>query len=208
MISCVIGGKCGRLSSLGLLQLLLTALHEVPFCNAQQGVIIINTMVYGFSYVHIRTVGVSLKLQGVTIPNNSLVDFDDLLYTINDDQNPTNANGHDQTLVCETDLVDCCDAPRTVRGNWYLPNGAVVTNTGNPTFQSNRGPNEERNGQQFYGSVRIFRRYAPPQRGRFRCELPSAADPNVNQTLCANIGEFLFRLLMLIILYPMHNIQQ
>ena len=119
------------------------------------------------------------------------MDFGDLLYTVHDNQNPTNANGlHDQTLVCVTDLEDCCDTPRTVRGNWYLPNGDVVTNTGGRAFHSNRGPNEERIGQQFYGSVRIFRRYTPPQRGRFRCELPSAADPNVTQTLYANIGEF------------------
>ena len=119
------------------------------------------------------------------------MDYDDTLYTTNDGQNPTNANGHDQTLVCETDLEDCCDAPHTVRGNWYLPNGDVVTNTGAPVFRNNRGPNEERNGQQFYGSVRIFRRYSALQRGRFRCELPSDADPNVTQILYANIGEFL-----------------
>ena len=97
----------------------------------------------------------------MTIPNNSLVDIDDTLYTINDGQNPTNGNGHDQTLVCVTDLVDCCDAPHTVRGNWYLPNGDVASNTRDREFHSNRGPNEERNGQQFYGSVRIFRRYTP-----------------------------------------------
>ena len=134
-----------------------------------------------------HTVGVSLKLKGVTIPSDSLVDTDDILYTTNNGQNPTNANGHDQTLVCETDLVDCCDAPHTVRGNWYLPNGNVVGNTGFLVFHSNRGPSE----QQFNGSVRIFRRYTTPQRGRFRCELPSAADPSVNQILYANIGEFL-----------------
>ena len=115
------------------------------------------------------------------------MDLDDILYTTNDNQNPTNANGHDQTLVCETDLEDCCDAPRTVRGNWYLPDGNVVGSTGIQIFYSNRGPNE----QGFNGSVRIFRRYTPPERGRFRCELPSAADPNVNQILYANIGKFL-----------------
>ena len=115
------------------------------------------------------------------------MDWDDILYTINDAQNPTNANGHDQTLVCVTDLVDCCESP--MRGNWYLPNGVVVTNTGSPAFRSNRGPNEGRNGQQFYGSVRIFRRYSALQRGRFRSELPSASDPNVNLILYANIGK-------------------
>ena len=46
MISCVVGGKCGRLFSLGLLQLLLAALHEVPFSNGQQGMLMINNMVW------------------------------------------------------------------------------------------------------------------------------------------------------------------
>ena len=149
------------------------------------------------SFIHaLHTVGVSLKLGGVTIPNNSLVEFEDTLYTVAPDPccpEPTNANGlHDQTLVCVTDLVDCCDAPHTVRGDWYDPDGNRLTSTGGSTFRSNRGPNEVVSGHQFYGSVRIFRRFSPPreQRGRFRCELPSAVNSNVNQTLYAYIGEF------------------
>ena len=146
-----------------------------------------------------NTVGVSLKLLGETIPSDSLVDIDDILYTVpspccNDD--PTNANGlHDQTLVCITDLVDCCDAPRTVHGDWYFPNGRRIRfdteNDIGVVFQANRGPNEVINGRQFYGSVRLYRRYSPTQRGRFYCDLPSAADPNVTQTLYANIGEII-----------------
>ena len=144
------------------------------------------------SFIHaLHTVGVSLKLGGVTIPNNSLVDFDDTLYTSRDsccNREPINANGlHDQTLVCVTDLVDCCESP-TVQGNWYLPDGSIVANDGDRQFDSNRGQNEEISGRQFYGSVRIFKRYTPPQRGHFRCELPSAAD---HQILYANIGKFL-----------------
>ena len=141
--------------------------------------------------------GISLKLHGVTIPNNSLVDLDEIQYTSPDsccNQDPTNANGlHDQTLVCVTDLVDCCDAPRTVHGDWYYPDGSRVKFNieSHTTFRANRGPNEVINGRQFYGSVCLYRRYGrPPGRGRFRCELPSAADPSVNQILHANIGEF------------------
>ena len=95
-----------------------------------------------------------------------------------------------------TDLEDCCDAPYTVRGNWYHPDGRTVLsdNTGGQkpaAFLINRGPNEVINGRQFYGSVRLFRRWgSPPERGRFCCELPSAADPNVNQTLYVSIGEY------------------
>ena len=111
-------------------------------------------------------------------------------------EGPTNANGlHDQALVCITDLVDCCDAPHTERGEWYYPNGAVVSfnaisETGGSKFLSNRGPNELISGRQFYGSVRLFRQWSrPPGRGRFHCEIPSAADPNITQILYANIGE-------------------
>ena len=122
------------------------------------------------------------------------MDLDDILYRTPDDPEPTNGNGlHDQTLVCVTDLVDCCDAPHTVRGDWYYPNGSVVLLDAlghTVTFLSNRGPNEVINGRQFYGSIRLFRRWSkPPGRGRFRCELFSAADPNITQTLFANIGE-------------------
>ena len=131
------------------------------------------------------------------------MDIDDILYRAPIDgyrEDPTNANPelHDQALLCVTDLEDCCDAPHTVRGDWYYPNGSVVLfdvivpmgEGSRTTFWRNRGPNEVVNGQQRYGSVRLFRRYSrPPGRGRFRCELPNAADPNVNKTLYANIGE-------------------
>jgi hypothetical protein len=127
------------------------------------------------------------------------VDLDDILYRARIDgfrENPSNANAtlHDGALLCVTDLEDCCDVPRTVRGDWYYPDGNIVafdTQCGQgTTFRRNRGPNEVINGRQFYGSVRLFRRYSnPPERGRFRCELPSAADPNVNQILYVNIGK-------------------
>ena len=111
---------------------------------------------------------------------------------------PTNARTHlhDGVLLCVTDLVDCCGTPRTVHGDWYYPDGSTVPNDntvtplGPPEFLINRGPNEVINARQFYCSVRLFRRWSsPPERGRFRCELPSAADPNATQILYANIGE-------------------
>ena len=155
----------------------------------------VDKLLLGFMYCN--TVGVSLKLRGVTIPNNSLVDVDDILYRAGIDgfrEDPSNANGlHDETLVCVTDLEDCCESPRTVRGDWYYPDGNMVSYVPHRwivTFQRNRGPNEVINGRQFYGSVRLFRQWSnPPERGRFHCELPNAADPRVDQTLYANIGE-------------------
>ena len=139
----------------------------------------------------LHTVGVSLKVQGVTIPNISLVDVRDILYrTARGSLGvvPSNANPelHDESLLCITDLVDCCGQSRTQRGDWYYPNGTVVqydTDGANTAFRRNRGPNEILNGRQFYGSIRLFRRWRPSERGRFYCELPSAASPTVNQTL-------------------------
>ena len=91
--------------------------------------------------------------------------------------------------MCVTDLEDCCESPRTMRGNWYYPDGrTVVFNTGGGTFQSNRGANEVIGNQQFYGSVRLWRRYTPPERGLFHCELPDAN--GINQNLYVNICEF------------------
>ena len=120
------------------------------------------------------------------------MDIGDILYRTPGDPNPTNANGlHDQALLCVTDLEDCCDAPRTRRGDWYYPDGNIVPLDvhGGATFRANRGPNEIINGRQFNGSVRLFHQWNNPrQKGRFHCELPSAADPNITQTLYANIG--------------------
>ena len=134
-------------------------------------------------------VGVSLQLQGQTIPNNSLVNLADLLYRTTAPQlreDPTNSNGL-QTLMCVTDFVDCCETP--ARGYWYYPNGSRIEFTeGNyATFQSNRGQYEIIDGQKFYGSVRIWHRYTPLERGLFRCALPDAN--HVNHSLYVNICE-------------------
>ena len=138
------------------------------------------------------------------------MDRDDLLYTApfsccNEDPSNANPDLHDRALLCVTDLVDCCESPRTVRGDWYYPDGRVVpSDAGGITFRRNRGPNEVIAGRQFHGSVRLFRKFSrPPGKGHFRCELPSAADPSVNQTLYANIGNFttLCVCIMLMILF-------
>ena len=127
------------------------------------------------------------------------MDLEDILYWAPGssccNELPSNARPeiHDGALLCVTDLEDCCDAPHTVHGDWYYPNGSIVPTggIGGPhSFLTNKGPNEVINDRQFYGSVRLFRRWSnPPERGRFCCEIPSAADPNVTQTLYANIGE-------------------
>ena len=151
------------------------------------------------SLLHVElsnTVGVSLKFRGVIIPNNSFVDIDEIMYTAPSlccNDLPSNTNSRDEALLCVTDLVDCCDSPHTVRGDWYYPDGRRVelNPSASVMFRANRGPNQIIGQTQFYGSVRLFRRYSTPsERGRFYCKLPSAADPNTNQTLLVNIGEF------------------
>ena len=143
------------------------------------------------------------------------MDIDDVMYTEPGSgpfsDLPSNTNPRDEAVLCVTDLVDCCASPRTVRGNWYLPDGTRVgldTGSHTPAFYANRGPNEVINGQTVYGSVRLYRRYTPPQgRGRFRCELPSAADSSVNQILYVNICEYFFTQLVCTIksMYHVHD---
>ena len=138
---------------------------------------------------------------GATIPNDSFVDFDDVLNIGGGSTNiPSNRNPRDSALQCTTDLVDCCGTEsgvsRTERGNWYFPDGTVVLEPRDhdftARFQVNRGPNEVIDGQTVYGSVRLFRRYSIiPEKGRFCCELPNAANPSVIQILYVNICEFL-----------------
>ncbi len=108
------------------------------------------------------------------------------------DTHPTNADPvlHDNALLCITDLIDCCGSPRTDRGDWFYPDGREVMNNSNEEFQANRGPNEIRNGRQFYGSIRLWRLSSvPPGRGpaQFRCEIPSASSPGANHILFVNI---------------------
>ena len=90
--------------------------------------------------------------------------------------------------MCVTDLAACCESQAL--GNWYYPDGRTIGLSGgsHATFQRNRDQNEVINDQQFYGSVRLWRRYTPPERGLFRCELPDTE--NIVQTLYVNICEF------------------
>ena len=54
------------------------------------------------------TVGVSLMFRGVTIPNDSYVDLDDIMYTAPGPiaDLPSNTNPRDEALLCVTDLED------------------------------------------------------------------------------------------------------
>ena len=101
--------------------------------------------------------GVYLMFLGVTLPNDSFVDFDDVLNIGNNSNNiPSNRRPRNESLECITDLVDCCgtesgSSVRTERGDWYLPDGRRIDfeNFGRTRFLANRGPNEIVNGHIF-----------------------------------------------------------
>ena len=142
------------------------------------------------SKLYTVTVGASLELLGVNLPNDSLVDVHHVL----DVSDSVLVPGYNHpTLHCFTDLVDCCNAPRAKLGEWYFPNGTALDFDFpgvDVTFRRNRGPNGPYGpgGQRVLGVVRLFRRGLPPERGRFRCEIPTAA--GINQTVYINICEF------------------
>ena len=123
-----------------------------------------------------------MDLNGLALPNNSLVDFDDI-----PNLSIYNYGGvvDDSVLNCRTDLEECCNdalqnLPAPV-GEWYYPNGTALTFDTSPgggtTFRRNRG----------LMNVRLWRRDTPTERGRFYCEVPNAQ--NVNQTVYVNICE-------------------
>ena len=141
------------------------------------------------SHAFTHAVGVSLALLGQTILNNSLVNFDNLAYQDPNlpgfMENPINANGR-QALMCVTDLVACCETLGL--GNWYFPDGGIISDGGDRTFQKNRGENEVGNDQRLYGSVCIWHRFTPLERGLFHCEIPDSE--NFIHTLYVNVCEF------------------
>ena len=104
----------------------------------------------GLVYLHIHILcagGISLKLHRVAIPSDSLVDINDILYTaprppdVNVMPSNFRPDLHDRSLLCKTDLEDCCDSPHSVHGNWYYPDGNMVQfNAGGLglTFRANR----------------------------------------------------------------------
>ena len=127
------------------------------------------------------------------------MDVNDLLNVPAGGPNPTpDRDPPLPTLHCFTDLVDCCNEPRTRRGEWYFPNGTALDYDlgGDETFRRNRGPNgpfgpgviNGQGGAMVYGVVRLYRRGIPPERGRFHCEIPTIVNPN-NETLYVNICE-------------------
>ena len=93
----------------------------------------------------------------------------------------------DNALQCRTDLITCCiNDPandRTRQGGWHYPNNSLVNNnvSGDGIYRT-RGSMV----------VSLHRRNGVTQpTGLYCCEVPTAADPNTNATICIylNISE-------------------
>ena len=118
-----------------------------------------------------KLLGVYLALRGVHITNNSNINI------INIGQTSDSPNG---AVQCITDHLNCCNQMSPgQRGEWYLPNGALVQGTASTTaFYRDRGAN---------GEVTLNRPSGVESpTGLFCCEAPDAT--NTNQTLCVHIG--------------------
>ena len=159
--------------------------------------------------------GVSLVLNGETIPSDSFVDLDDTCMWTFEGGSPSNDNS-DGVLLCTTDLIGCCASP--ARGDWYFPNGRRVKEPsliifGSTGFVVNRGASDQQTSTS--GSVRLFRRFSDaPERGRghFRFELPSAADPNTSmltlfviEATIHNESMIIIIIIIIIIIESCHN---
>ena len=118
-----------------------------------------------------------MELVGVTLLNNSFVDFDDIPSLF---LGGGGAQDSDNVLLCHTDLIQCCNAVLVgggvSLGEWYYPNGTIIAfDSVGATFRRNRGQSV----------VRLWRRDNPPERGRFHCCLlytsPSPRDATLSR---------------------------
>ena len=115
------------------------------------------------SQVHIQSIATTntmiLSLKGAVIANDSYVDENDI-------------GENDNALHCHTDKLDCCNQLPNRAGEWFFPNGSKVTVKGKANVSSqdyyyrNRGQTV----------VLLNRVKNPPEKGRFRCEVPNAGE--------------------------------
>ena len=114
-----------------------------------------------------------MTIMGANVENDGYVSIDLL-------------NLDNVTLECNTNLTNCCNKETTMTGpvgNWYFPNGSTVMSkkdiitSDSPNFVRNRGARKlrlfiERNVTADNSTI------SPPERGRFRCEVPNSEDHN------------------------------
>jgi len=110
------------------------------------------------SVVPFHLAGVDLSLDGVSLPNNSIVTNTDI--------------GTDsEALLCTTTLPGCCTSanPETL---WYFPNGSPVPNNPASSYQRTRGQNP--------GRVILHRNSESTTTGIFHCDIPDASGVTQN----------------------------
>jgi len=104
-------------------------------------------------FISLQFSGVGLSLNGLNLPNNSIVTNTDI---------GTGA----AALACTTTYTPCCNSanPET---QWYFPNGSQVPNNPNLPYQRTRG--------HFPGRVILNRNSESTTTGIFHCDLPDAS---------------------------------
>ena len=117
--------------------------------------------------------GVQLMLGGVNYPNNSVIQFDSIYYTLD----------HCHSLLCMTDRVPCCSHPQT--GSWYnvQPNGSFtgVSQSVNSGYYQSREND---------GTIRLQQAEAVQSTNSslyYCCQLLDAT--STTQTLCVTISK-------------------
>lgn len=152
----------------------VTVLSVLSYANSQ-GIMqlyvfcVMHDFFTGYVSLIAMHIGVSLKLGGSNITNDSYVNIDSI-----------GMGGN--ALLCQTDKQFCCGGKYQI-GEWYFPNASkvemlsVANVTSRSYFYRNRGKQ----------IVRLNRVMNPPERGRFFCKVPDSG--NVIQTIYVNIGK-------------------
>ena len=172
-LEAMVENLCSRLSIL-LTALLLTTI-SISVISGQSGKLLISESVTESCVFVLDPSGVYLSLKGETIPDDGYVCASDI-------------GVGNRGLHCNTDKIDCCRGynDTVAQGHWYHPNGSQVG-----SFTQIARANRYRNfffRDRSIGVIRLNRRCDPPERDRFRCEVPNADGEMV--PMYVNIGEY------------------
>jgi len=93
-----------------------------------------------------------MTLNGVTYPNNSIVNITDI-------------GTGSAALLCTTTYTPCCNSLDNPETQWYFPNRSQVPNNPALPYQRTRGP----------GIVILNRNSESTTTGIFHCDIPDAS---------------------------------
>jgi len=147
---------------LGVLPMLCPELSAMFFLSVPS--IFIKLQYWELCFIYYSQIaGIQLTLNGVTYPNNSIV-------------NNTDIGTGSAALICTTTLLGCCFSGHT-ETQWYFPNGSQVPNNPSLPYQRNRGRNP--------GRVILIRNSESTTTGIFHCDIPD--ESGVTQSLYVGI---------------------